>query len=203
MVAEAPRLVLRKSDARISGDTMNDLSKDPVLNAVYNSIKRGIRVAIDNQCYGSAVILILSGIDTMAYLGMPPGHEDVTSKDFVKWAEKYITFPCDQKLTGLDLYGARCGMLHAYSTSSRLQRQGKCRHVGYMDRSVPEIRYNPAIDKDLVLVSVEALARSFFEGVDKFLVDLYSDPVKASVADERFRWVVLVYPTSELKEDSP
>jgi len=51
--------------------SMADLSQDPVINSVYNGIKRGIRVALENDCFGSAVILILSGIDTMAYIAMP------------------------------------------------------------------------------------------------------------------------------------
>jgi len=178
---------------------MNDFSKDPVVNAIYQGINRGIRIAIDNQCYGSAVILILSAIDSMAYLGMPPGQEDVTRDDFVKWADKYIKLPCDQQLTGLDLYGARCGMLHAYSTTSRLQRQGKCRHVTYADRAIPQIIYDPEVSPDLVIVSVEALAQAFFEGVNKFVVDLYSDPQKARLADERFQGVVLVRSVKELR----
>lgn len=85
---------------------MTDLSKDPLINAVHNGIKRGIRVALENDCLGSAVILILSGIDAMAYIAMSASQDDVTRGDFVRWAEKYITFPCSEQLTGLDLYGA-------------------------------------------------------------------------------------------------
>jgi len=71
---------------------MTDLSRDPIINAVHNGIKRGIRVAIENDCLGSAVILILSGIDSMAYLAMPATQDDVTRSDFVRWAEQYIKF---------------------------------------------------------------------------------------------------------------
>lgn len=169
---------------------MTDLSRDPIVNAVHNGIKRGIRVALANDCYGSAVVLILSGIDTMAYLGMPPCQQDVKRADFVQWVEHYIRFPCEHQLTGLELYGARCGMLHSFSAVSRLHRQGGCRQIGYMDRSVPEIRFNPAVSEELVLVSVEALAESFFSAVDRFLIDLYSDEEKARVADQRFQHVM-------------
>jgi hypothetical protein len=50
---------------------MVDLSRDPIINAIQNGIKRGIRVALENGCLGSAVILILCGVDAMAYLAMP------------------------------------------------------------------------------------------------------------------------------------
>ena len=108
---------------------MTDLSTDPLINAVHNGIKRGIRVALENDCLGSAVILILSGIDAMAYVGMPAGQEDVTRNDFITWVERYIKFSCSEQLSGWDLYGARCAMLHSYGTASDLSRKGKCRQM--------------------------------------------------------------------------
>jgi hypothetical protein len=173
---------------------MTDLSRDPIVNAVHNSIKRGIRVAVENECFGSAVILILSGIDTMAYLAMPAGQEDVTRSDFVRWVERYIKFSCKEQLTGLDLYGARCAMLHNYGVASHLSRKGKCRQVAYMDKSVPEVRYEPNVSRDLVLLSVPALAEVFFSGVDKFLVDLFLDKNRAPIAEERLKSLVQSVP---------
>ena len=176
---------------------MTDLSRDPIVNAINNGIKRGIRVALENECYGSVVVLILSGIDTMAYLGMPAGQQDVTRNDFVTWVDKYIRFPCREQLTGWDLYGARCGMLHSFSTISKLSRDGQCRQVGYMDRSIPEVRYDPNVDEDFVLVSIEALAEAFFKGVDKFLIDVYSDVQSVELADERFQLIVQTFQVQE------
>lgn len=173
--------------ASVTLDSMTDLSRDPIINAVHNGIKRGIRVALENDCFDSAVILILSGIDAMAYLAMPASQEDVTRSDFVRWVERYIKFPCKEQLTGLDLYGARCAMLHNYGVASDLSRKGKCRQVGYMDKSVPEVCYAPNVSRDMVLVSVPALADVFFSGVDKFLVDLFLDKKKAPIAEQRLK----------------
>jgi len=173
---------------------MTDLSQDPVINAVHNGIKHGIRVALENDCLDSAVILILSGIDAMAYVAMPAGQYDVTRDDFVKWAEQYIKFPCSEQLTGLDLYGARCAMLHSYGTASKLSREGKCRQVGYMDKSVPEVRFAPNVSNDLVLVSVPALAEAFFSGVDKFLIHMFEDKKKAPIAEQRLKNLVQAIP---------
>lgn len=169
---------------------MTDLSRDSVINVIDRGIKEGIRVTIENKCYGSAVILILSGIDTMAYLSMPETQEDVQKTDFIGWVDKYLRFPCKEQLTGLDMYGARCGMLHSYSSNSKLCREGKCRQIGYMDNSRPEIIYDPKKSTELVMVSVEALRNSFFNGVDKFLIDLFSDKKKSLLAEKRFQWLV-------------
>ena len=62
---------------------MADLSKDPIINGIHKGIRRGIEVAIQNGCLGSAIILVYSGIDAMAYLGMPTAQEDVTREDFL------------------------------------------------------------------------------------------------------------------------
>ena len=173
---------------------MADLNHDPIVNVIHNQIKQSIRVLLDNRRFGAAVILIYSGIDTMAYLSMPAGQEDVTQTDFVRWAERYIHFPCKEQLTGLDLYGARCGMLHNYGVVSRLSRQGKCRQIGYLGKSKPEVIFNPSASTDLVLVSVSGLAQAFFDGIDAFLINLFSDTQQAPIAEERFRKLLHRFP---------
>ncbi len=178
----------------LDNNVVMDLSKDPLINAVHNGIKRGIRVALENDCLGSAVILILSGIDAMAYIAMPVGQDAVTRGDFVGWAKQYIKFPCSEQLTGIDLYGARCAMLHNYGPASELSRKGKCRQVLYMDKSIPEVLFNPNVSKDLVLVSVPALTDAFFSGVDKFFVDLFADKKKAPIAEQRLKKLVQATP---------
>lgn len=180
---------------------MTELNLDPIINVVQNGIKKGIRVAIENNCYGAAVILILSAIDTMAYLNMPQSQEDVQRKNFVEWADKYIKFPCKEQVTGTDLYGARCGMLHNYATQSKLSREGKCRQIGYMDESVPEVIFNPEISQELVMVSIEALADVFFKGVDQFMIDVFSDTNKAPIAEERFKKIVHTLPYRDNKKE--
>lgn len=179
---------------------MSDLSNDPIINVLHNSIKKGIRTLLAEECYGPALVLIYSGIDTMAYLGMPEPQEDVTRTDFVNWVDKYIRFPCQEQLTGFDLYGARCGLLHTYSITSRLHRQGKCRQLGYTDRSSPEIRFVPRIADDFVIVSIEALASSFFEGIDRFIVDLYTNSDTARIADDRFKGIIQQIPIADLDD---
>ena len=163
------------------------MDRDPITKAIYGGLKKGIQVAVENNCYASAVILILSGIDSMAFLSMPASQIDVKPPDFKEWADRYIKFPCSEQLTGSDLYGARCAMLHSYGVVSKMSRNGKCRIIGYLSETIPEIRYDPAIDKNLVLVSVPALAESFYKGIDQFLVDLFANKDKAKVAEERLK----------------
>src|SRR5260370_21154421 len=104
-------------------------SQDPIINVIHNSIRRGINVALENECEASAIILMLSAIDAMAYLVMPESQQDVRADDFISWADQYIRFPGKDQATGADLYGARCAMLHSLGAPSRLSRSGHCRAV--------------------------------------------------------------------------
>lgn len=47
------------------------IERVPITNAVDNGIKRGIRTALDAECYGSVVILLYAGRDAVASLGRP------------------------------------------------------------------------------------------------------------------------------------
>jgi len=176
---------------------MKDLASDAVINAIYNGIKRDIEVAISNNCLRAGVILIYAGMDAMAFLNMPPGKTEVARKDFIKWADKYVEFPCINQISGVDFYGARCSMLHAYGAVSKLSKSGECRMIGYMDKSMPEVRYNPKISAEIVLVSIPALKNAFFNGIDKFLLDVFSDKAKAKIVEERLETFVHAFPAKK------
>jgi hypothetical protein len=134
-------------------------------------------------------------MDAMAFLDIPAGQDEVTRADFIQWSDKYIRFPCQEQLAGVDLYGARCSMLHAYGAVSRLSSAGKCRLIGYIDKSIPEVRYNPSGDKELVVVSITALKDAFFKGIDEFLVSAFADKNKAPIVEKRLRSFFQILPT--------
>lgn len=174
---------------------MTPLTRDPIVNVINNGIKRDIRVALDNKCYRAAAILMYSAMDAMAYLGIPDGQDEVGRADFIAWASAYIRLPGQEQLTGEDLYGARCAMLHAYGVRSRMSRAGQCRLIGYMDKSDPPVRYDPAVSRELVLVSVPALAEALFAGIDRYLVTLFADKNRSALAEDRLKGLVYALPT--------
>jgi len=182
---------------------MTDRNHDPIVNVVLNGIKHPIKVLLEHDCFPAAVTLTYSGMDAMAFLEMPPRQTEVTGDDFVRWVERYIHFPCREQVSGLDLYGARCSVLHSHGVRSRLSRQGKCRMVGYADHMIPEVRFDPNVSTDLVIVSIRALADAFFAGIDKFLVDLFSDAAKASVAEARLKWMNHTLPYTTSPDQNP
>lgn len=152
---------------------VTEFSQDPIINVIHNSIRKGISATLENECDASAVILILSAIDAMASLALPEGKQDVTKSDFVKWAEEYIRFPGENQLSGPDLYGARCAMLHSFGARSKMSREGQCRVILWMDKADPPIIFKPDLHPQYVMVSIVALRGALFEGMDRFLINLY------------------------------
>lgn len=177
---------------------MASLRQDPLVNVVHEGIKRDIRVALDHQCWRAAIILTFSGIDMMAYLGMPANRMEAGKAGFADWCNRYMQFEGPHQVTGLDLYGARCGIVHSYGAVSKLSREGKCRNVVYrFQRRGPPIVFRPEVDPTLVIVSVEALAIAFFSGVDRFLVDLFSNKSRAVLAESRFKGMYHLVPAAD------
>jgi hypothetical protein len=173
------------------------IKADPVYSAIQDGIKADIEFCLQHKRLRATVILIYAGIDTMATLDMPAGQGEVTREDFIRWTERYIRFQSKERPTGLDLYGARCGYLHSYGSESRLSKQGKCRQIGYVDQCDPEVRYDAKASTELMIVSIGALKRAFFEGIDAFLVDVYANKKKAPVVDGRLTKLFCSYDMDE------
>ena len=141
---------------------------------------------MEQERYRGALLLTLAGIDAMAFLGMDGTKEESSRSDFIRWAETYVQFPCEEQPTGLELYAARCAALHSYSTESALSIEEKCREIGWMGEAVPEVVYNPSVSESLLMLSIPALVEAFFAGIDRFIVHVYSDADRAAAADKRF-----------------
>ncbi len=161
------------------------LEDDPIVNVIHNGIKEPIRLLVEHNHFTAAMKLVYSGIDTMAFLGLPPGRVEVESADFAAWCNDYIKLAGAEQPSGEEQYGARCGLLHSHSGLSRRSRKGTVRVLQFADDMDPPVRFAPSIDPLLVIVSTRAMAEAFFAGVDRFLIAVFSDPERSRSANER------------------
>lgn len=136
----------------------------------------------------AALILIFSGIDAMASLDRPESAAFTSRDDFVRWVDSYLEFE-NGKIAGLEIYSARCAMLHTYGSTSSLSEQGKARQVGYTAGGGSDIMESPDVT-NLVLISVEGLAFAFFRAIGKYIESLIADPNKRKLAAERLLLMV-------------
>ena len=172
---------------------MSDLNHDPIVNAVHKGIKEDIEFNHGHGRIRATLLLIFSAIDAMAFLNMPASQTDVTRTDFNEWANRYLKLVDAKQLAGADLYGARCALLHTYSSESRMSREGKCRQLMFVD-ALPGSPVRETTDPEFVLVSVAALKADLFVGIDSFLVDLFASPLKAKLVEPRLRKLLIQRP---------
>ena len=152
---------------------MDALDAAAVEAVVEKGIRRPIRLLLGERCYPAALVLIYSGMDTMAFLNMPPERTDVMRSDFIAWADEYMRISLPDPPRGCDLYGTRCSILHG-GAPSRFTREGRGRLLRH-----PEM---PCNGSDL---SVPDLADAFFAAIDRFFARLAADPLKAAAANRR------------------
>jgi len=165
-------------------------TKDPIMNVIDYGFKRDISLLIENKCYRGALILVYTTIDAIAFSASPKAKID--RNDFIDWCNTYLKIigiiqnKEPYKLNGIDLYGARCSIVHTYGhmLESDISKQGKCCIIGYMDGRVKQDCKSVKLTLDnskgsiLVMVSVLDLADALFAGINAFLISLYSDKLK-------------------------
>lgn len=139
---------------------MYSIERDPIINCIENGIKKDIRLCQEHGSLRGALVLVYTGIDYMAVLNMPSGQEKATRKDYIEWCDKYINFNGDQDVTGTELYAARCGMVHSYTSESDFLKTHGCRQIGYMDKNETDVVFKPEIDGNLVMMSIDGLIRT-------------------------------------------
>jgi hypothetical protein len=148
----------------------------------------------------ASLVLIYSGFDTFGLLAAPPNVLDATGDTYKQWCEKYI-LPRIKSVEGdpvsaVDLWGARCGVLHTSTPLSKLEREGRARQIWY--QFVGKTGVNLIMDSKLppFRLDVQNLAMAFKEGGIACITDINQDPTAFQAADARaqhfFRWTTVV-----------
>jgi len=160
----------------------------------FHFIGHDIKVALDNGAYGGALILAYAAMDAMAFLSMPESQKEVHRKDFTKWVEKYMKTDSKQpyQYQGIDLYGARCGLVHRYGATSRLSDSERCNIFGYHNGS--EHMYKPSVHKSLIAISWTRFINDFFGAMREFLADILKDEELKKRVDKRIAHLFHVCP---------
>ena len=143
----------------------NHLNLEQWKRIFIDQILSDILWAIDSKRNLVAAQLILSAIDVIAGLDRPLELEDTTGDIFIRWCDDHMSISgANHKLTGLDLWGARCGFLHGYTPQAKVVRQGRARTLGYVDEAE-----NPVMGStdspEFLLVSLRSLASSLAQGM--------------------------------------
>ena len=118
----------------------------------------------------AAVAMAYICIDTMAFLSLPVGREVQGKGDFTAWVDAYLTGHESQpyKYCGIDVYGARCALLHAFGSDADFHEKNPgARKFGYHDGGMHA--YDPAHDEHLVIIGTASLINDVLHAVTAFM----------------------------------
>ena len=144
------------------------------IKLIYTSYLEIITVtkqAIQDEHILPALILIYSSIDSASFLATKSPLEPV-NKRFKDWVKKWMFTVNKLPCTPEELYSARCGVVHTFTSSSNLTMNKKVRHVAYAWGSADYKKLQKSLDyhhsNKVVAVQVEDLFESFQQGLAKF-----------------------------------
>jgi hypothetical protein len=141
--------------------------------------------------------LLYSAIDILASMERQP--KEGTQKAFVRWVDTYMLPNNEFHFSSIDLYAARCGIIHAFSADSDLSRKGRARRVVYAwgTASSDSLREaGQALGRNEVTVHLSSLIDGFDRAVRNYMQDVESRPHQHELFFKSVRgWLVNLDPS--------
>lgn len=153
-----------------------------------------IKTCVEARLVLPALVLIYTGMDIVASIERKPG--DKVGPSFTFWVDRYVLKDRQLPCTSIELYAARCGILHTLTPESDLARAGKARHIVYAWGSGAPLDLQKAARRmatDIVVLHIEDLRWAFLEGTKLWFQDIHSDTARLNMVETATnRWFVNV-----------
>jgi hypothetical protein len=133
-------------------------------------MRAGIRACEQAKCVVSALTLVYSAVDALAALTRQRHKVRATRKEFLDWVDTYLVPELRLGLTSLDIYAARCGIVHTYGPASDLARAGQAILIVYKWRRGhrPDDPVLEERSRTAKVIEIETLIESLDRAVDRF-----------------------------------
>ena len=126
----------------------------------------------------ACLIVLYSSIDIMAWLFCPETEHVNSKRAFLDWVERYLLPGSRIDCSPLDVYSARCGVLHKFSAFSTLTRAGEARPVCYSWGKAERSDLEQALAEkgiEAAVVEIESLIAAVKRAVDRSFSAVSSD----------------------------
>ena len=155
------------------------------------------------ELYGHTLIVIFATIDTCGLLDAPPSQSSATGPSFKAWVKKYLLSYPGIEFNEIDLWGARCAVLHSFTSGSDLSKAGHAKELMYYsgDKSSEQaqrfIAFSKAYEGGKHLpVNYEDLCQAFFQAIKKFIPDLDANCRSSQAHSARLQNILQIHPMS-------
>ena len=143
----------------------------------------------------AAVAMAYNCIDTMAFLSLPAGQDKQGRSDFIAWCDKFLRGHDDQpyQYRGLDVYGARCALLHAFGSEADFhEKNTDAKKFGYHDGG--KHAYDPEQDERLVIIGTASFVNDVTHAVGEFVDACKTDADLRTRVEGRLPQVLATFP---------
>ena len=156
-----------------NGDHTDETPASINLKQLLNSIEYTLQM----KYYLPAQILIYAGIDAAAWLASDTDEE--VGKRFRWWVDRWMLPAKPLLATAADLYAARCGVLHTFTSDSNLSKKGIVRRIAYATGQVSaqelQAKMGSKGRSDIVVVHIVDLYNAYRLGFAEYLESVKSD----------------------------
>jgi hypothetical protein len=181
---------------------MEDSAKEDrgmeAIKSDFQDLGEAVAGCIRAKLYLPALMLIYTWIDIIASFEKS-GREGVR-KSFTRWADRYLLPEKNFGCSGMDLYSARCGVLHQMSCNSDLINSGKARRIYYAWGTASADMYPT---KELV-IHINSLLEVLVAGTSEYFIEVTSDPARTRVvAAKAYRNILFSVPEDRYEPKAP
>lgn len=144
------------------------------------------RRCLDERQIMPCLTLLYAGMDVMASLEAAPGEK--VNVYFKRWVEKYLLPQTTWKCTSIDLYGARCAVVHTFTPDSDLSKAGKAKVIYYAHSGADVSKLEEVSDdfsRNAECLEVGEMITSFCNAILEYMVEVEGDPARKTVVENK------------------
>jgi hypothetical protein len=144
------------------------------------------RRCLDERQIMPCLTLLYAGMDVMASLEAAPGEK--VNVSFKRWLETYLLPLTNWKCSAVDLYGARCAVVHTFTPDSDLSKRGDAKVIYYAHSGGDTAKLEQVsndFNRNAECLEVEDMIPRFYDAILKYMVEVAGDPIRKKAVEAK------------------
>lgn len=156
------------------------MSEINLIRSYFQTI-RATEICIAENLIIPALILIYSSIDSTSWLASDDDNQPV-AKRFQSWVDNWMLKKFNLPCTAIELYAARCGILHTLTPTANLNDKKGIRQISYAWGTTKQEDLDKTIklidNQQYVAVHINDIFFSFRNGLYEYLEEIEKDAIR-------------------------